>query len=129
MNMNMNMAKIGGAITLGLFLVGVGSLAGAAANGAEDHLAVAAQCEKKAADVQASINEVLKLKAENLGHWQLRKSSPPNRDIAAADKKYDETLASLAVQKDQWVELAQYHKLRALEVQTADLSTSGVVAN
>jgi hypothetical protein len=123
--MKSQIAKIGGAVTLGLFLMGMGSKAGAAPSTPADHLAVAAQCEKKATDVQASIDQVLKAKADNMSQWKLRKASPPSRKITLADEKYNETLASLTAEKDQWMQLAQYHKLRALEGQTPELASTG----
>ena len=96
--MKSQIAKIGGAVTLGLFLMGMGSKAGAAPSTPADHLAVAAQCEKKATDVQASIDQVLKAKADNMSQWKLRKASPPSRKITLADEKYNETLASLTAE-------------------------------
>lgn len=123
-----NVIKTGSAIALGMFILGSASRGYAEPAGsdpsADRQLAAAAKCEQKAVTIQASIDGLLKLKADNLRQWMLRKS-PMNRDIAAADRKYNAEIAALRDSQGKCVELAHYYKLQALEVQTAGLNASG----
>jgi hypothetical protein len=114
--------KVGGAITLGAFLLGASTRSHADGTGPDYQRTLAANCEQRAAATMASLNEVMKLKADNLKQWQLRKS-PPNREIAEADKRYDAQIAELREKFTQYQELANLHKLQA-EVETANLPGS-----
>jgi hypothetical protein len=102
------MLKTGGAITLGLLLMGTASRALA-----ED---AAGKYEKQAAAVQASIDETAALKAANMSFWRSPKVHAP-LNVLAKDKEYSDTIAALEEQKDQWLVLAKLHKAQALEGQ------------
>jgi UDP-2,3-diacylglucosamine pyrophosphatase LpxH len=126
--MKHGIVKIGGAFALGAILLGAAPQARAESQDkdAQHLLAAAAQGEQKASDLQAAIDEQLRLKAINLSQWKLRKS-PPNRDIAAADKKYDATIAALEAKQSDLLALAHFHRLQAEEIQTADAGTGNSV--
>jgi hypothetical protein len=116
--MNKNTAKLGGSLVLGLFLLTTAASAradeAATSAGAGHQIEIAMKCEQKASALQASIDAQAKLKAENLRQWILRKS-PMNRDIAAADKRYDNAIAALQATRAAWLELAHSHRLQAME--------------
>ncbi|HTB23519.1 MAG TPA: hypothetical protein VK914_12535 [bacterium] len=129
-------AKITGAITLGAVLLGGVSRASAADapttsdSGAASQLAAAVQCERQAGVLQASIDEQLQLKAQNMKQWQNHKA-PMGGDIADADKKYSLAIASLEDTQSGWLQLAHWHRLQAMELQTdtADLPTATSLAS
>jgi hypothetical protein len=126
--MNTAMKNIVRTVALGLLLAGAASLRAEGADPAARQLALAARCEKKATDLQASIDAQLKLKADNLKQWQLRKS-PMSLEIAAADRKYDATLADLKAEQADWADLARFHRLQAKELQTAEIITQEPAVN
>jgi len=98
--------KTGGAITLGLLLMGTASRAWA-----DD---AAAKYEKQAAAVQASIDETAALKAANMSFWRSPKVHAP-LNVLAKDKEYGDTIAALEEKKEQWLVLAKLHKAQSLE--------------
>jgi hypothetical protein len=110
-------AKTGGAIALGLLLGMNARTVAAADSGADRHTSVAAWYEKQADSVQAQIDEQTKLQAVNWSHWQLRKTTMPSSDVAEADQKYKETIASLREKKAQLIELAKMHSLQAADAE------------
>jgi hypothetical protein len=134
--MTNKIAKITGAITLGAVLLGgvstvyAADAPAAADSGAASQLAAATQCEREANILQASIDEQVRLKTENMKQWQIRKA-PPSGDIADADKKYSLAIATLEDTQSGWLQLAHWHRLQAMELQTdtADLPTATNLAS
>jgi hypothetical protein len=100
--------KTGGAITLGLLLLGAAPKALAAGTDS------AAKYEQQAAAVQASIDETAALKAANIAFWRSPKVHAP-MNVLAKDKEYADTIAALEEKKEQWMVLARLHKAQALE--------------
>jgi hypothetical protein len=102
------MLKTGGAITLGLLLLGAAPKALAAGSDS------VAKYEAQAAAVQASIDETAALKAANMSFWRSPKVHVP-LNILAKDREYSDTIAALEEKKEQWLMLAKLHKAQALE--------------
>ena len=122
-----SLIKIGGAALLGLMLLSPTSKA-FAEGGADRQKTLATDCTKRADSLQASINEQLALKAANMKPWSNEKVHVP-LNVAAQDKQYDETIAALTAKRDQWLELAQWHKAEALEEETVASASAGTAQN
>jgi|GEM_PF-3337194 hypothetical protein len=125
--MKKNLIKIGGTALLGLLLLSPATKA-LADDGAGRQKTLASDCQKRADALQASINEQLQLKAANLKPWANAKVHTP-LNVAALDKQYEETIATLTTKHDQWVELAQLHKAEALEEETVASAGASTAQN
>lgn len=130
--MNSKITKSAGAMALGILLLGTVSLSADSSatidSSAAKQFAAAVQCEQQASQLQASIDEQTRLKAENIGQWRLHKS-PPSRDITLADKKFEKTIADLRYTQSGWLELSHWHRLQAMELQTGGATVVGMVSN
>jgi hypothetical protein len=122
-----SLIKIGGAALLGLLLLSPATKA-FAEGGSDRQLTLASDCQKRADTVNAQIAEQVALKAANLHGWTSSKVVLPE-NVAALDKQYSEAIAALTAKRDQWVELAQWHKAEALEEQTVASSEAGTAQN
>jgi len=105
------------ALMMGGMLMPVAVYGAEAADAVEDHLALAASYEEKAAVQDTLIGEHTRMKADYKDRFFVNEKLTPLNKIREMENHCNAIIAAASAEKGQLLDMAKWHRMRASELQ------------